>query len=333
MPNQFSAFDNVDLAALVSSEFFRMDLPCTEHKLYKYLNFQDVDFQKKFLRNPTLKFATKDQLNDPFDLTRRFEQFGGELFRSFAKRYVINYFDRHINDVEWLLDEFVKRPEFSSLGVSRAQARAVLSSGYGQSVIQLVAEQTRNGVPAMIDLAMDYADQNIDDMFDRAILNTGVLSLCEQPDNRALWSVYAGGGSGIALELNAQHDFFMVQKKDGTFRNRIMKMYYRDDRMPDVWTNPYYVFGIKNSDFAFEKEWRVLRPIDQCDRIDLGPANVIHTVPAPVGLISAVIFGHRWTTDRIREAAEILGNFDRQIAILKAQPNSQTGSFEVVSAI
>jgi hypothetical protein len=80
MPVQHSAFDKVDLVALVSSEFFQMETLCTENKLYKYLNFQDLEFQKKFLRNPTLKFATKDQLNDPFELTRRFEQFGCELF-------------------------------------------------------------------------------------------------------------------------------------------------------------------------------------------------------------------------------------------------------------
>lgn len=329
MPIQLSAFDNVDLVAMVSSDFFRMDTPCTERKLYKYLNFQDLDFQKNYLRNPTLKFATKDQLNDPFDLTRRFEQFGGDLFRAFSTKYVMSYFDRHINDVEWLLDEFSKKPEFAAMGISRAQARARLSSGLGQSIIQMFSEQARQNVPALIDIAVDHANRNIDSVFDEAILNTGVLSLCEQSDNRALWSVYAGGGRGIALELNAQHEFFMVQKKDGTFRNRILKMYYRDDRIPEIWANPYYVFGVKNSDFAFEKEWRVLRPLDQCDTVDLGPGNLIHTVPAPVGLISSVIFGHRWHIDQVREIADIVGTFDDQIAVMKAEPNPSTGAYEV----
>jgi hypothetical protein len=110
----------------------------------------------------------------------------------------MNHFDRQIGDVEWLLDEFMKKPEFAALNISRAQAREKLTSSFGQSVIQMFAEQARQNVPAMLDMAIDYADQNIDSMFEGAILNTGVLSLCERPDNRALWSVYSGGGNGIA---------------------------------------------------------------------------------------------------------------------------------------
>ncbi|GEM_PF-5043272 len=330
MVGGFSGFDNIDLTAMVSSDFFRMDVACDKAQLYKYLNFQDRDFTLRFLRNPTVKFATKDQLNDPFDLTRRFERFGAEMFRKFAARYIQRYVDERITDVEFLVGEFQKRPEFASLKLTRQQARQILSSSRGQIAIGAMAEQMRSQIPLFLEMVFDYADQHLDTMFDEAILGAGVLSLCEQNNNKALWSLYAGAGNGFALDFDAQHEFFITKRNNGEFRNRILKMHYRDDRIPDIWTNPYYLFGIKNSDFAFEREWRCLRQLDECDQVELSEGNIIHTVSPPRGLIKGVIFGYRWTPADIDLAKFAIREFDDTISISSAIPNSKTGEIDII---
>lgn len=329
----FSGFDSIDLVAMVSSEFFKMDIECERTRLYKYLNFPDRKFTLKFLRNPTVKFATKDQLNDSFDLTRRFERFGADMFRSFAAKYIERYFDRHIRDIEFLIDKFQEKPEFAAMNLTRSRARHVLKSPQGQIAINVVAAEIRAQIPSFLEMAFDYADQHLDEMFDEAILGTGVLSLCEQQNNKALWSLYAGAGSGFAFELDAQHEFFLAKRKDGTFRNRIIKIHYSDDIIPDLWTNPYYLFGVKNSDFAFEHEWRCLRALDECDKIELSAENIIHTVAAPKGLIKGIIFGHRWGQSEMDLAREAVKNFDDTISFSRALPNARTGEFEITACL
>jgi hypothetical protein len=142
-----------------------------------------------------------------------------------------------------------------------------------------------------------------------------------------LWSVYADAGRGLVLELNAQHDFFLAVQKDGATRNRLMKVAYRNDRLPDLWTNPFYLFGVKHADFAFEQEWRAIRSLQDCVPTTLGNGDVIYTMDAPMGLISSIIFGHQWSTEEIQKQGDVMRVFDPAIAVKRAVPDPQTGSY------
>ncbi len=320
---------NLDFVALVASDFFEMDIPCDRPHLYKYLTFNDVSFRRNFLANPTLKFATKAQLNDPFDLSRRFDQFGGELLRKFANKYVAAQLEERLGDPSYVIEEIAKIPRVKASGLSMLQLRQLLETPIGKAAVSSVRDQMRASLPLMIDTVFDVADSRLDEFVEGPIARTGILSLSEAPDNRALWSVYADGGNGFALELDAQHPFFLARQKDGTERNRLIKVSYRDDRIPDIWTNPYYLFAVKHAEYAFEREWRLIRSVDDCDSRTISPSNSIYTLPSPKGVIVSIIFGHRWSATDIRTEGDILRTFDERIAVKQAVPSAATGNYTI----
>lgn len=327
MISSMSWAQNLDFVALVASDFFEMDVRCDRPHLYKYLSFQDLAFRRSFLANPTFKFATKAQLNDPFDLSRRFDQFGGDLLRKFMKKYVAAQLELRLEDGSYLVDEIAKIPNFKASGLSKLQLRQLLEMPVGKAAVATVREQMRASLPLIIDTVFDDADSRLDELVDGPVARTGVLSLSEIPDNRALWSVYADGGNGFALEVAAQHPFFLALQKNGTERNRLIKVSYRDDRIPDIWTNPFYLFAVKHTEYSFEREWRLIRSVDDCDNKTISPGNSIYTLPVPKGVITSIIFGHRWSIADIRTEGDILRTFDERIAIKQAVPNAAIGSY------
>jgi hypothetical protein len=226
-----------------------------------------------------------------------------------------------------LIDEIAKAPRFAASGLSKLQLRQALDLPAGKTALAAIRDQMRVALPSMIDAVFDTADARLDELVDGPLARTGILSLSEIPDNRALWSVYADGGSGFALEVDAQHPFFLAPQKNGSLRNRLTKVSYRDDRVPDMWTNPYYLFAVKHTEYSFEREWRLIRSVDDCDERAISPGNSIYTLPVPKGVITSIIFGHRWSDADIRAEGGALRAFDERIVIRQAMPNSKTGSY------
>lgn len=329
----FEGLDKIDFVALVTSEFFEMDVRCEQKHLFKYLHFPDQAFRSRFLARPTIKFATKAQLNDPFDLSRRFDQLAGEAFRNFARKYLTKRLERDLSNVSLLVDRMAADERFMRMGLSKMQLRQVLESPLGQSYVAQARENMQQAMPTMLELAFHAADGQLDEMLAGPMETAGIYSMCEINDNRALWSVYAGGGAGICLQLDAQHEFFLARQKTGALRNRLMKVSYRDDRSPDLFSNPYYLFGVKHSEYAFEREWRLLRSIEDCDAIKLASGDTIYTMPAPAGLIKGVIFGHRWLPKDIHSDAQRLLDFDSGLLIQQAVPNATTGGYSIVPVV
>lgn len=320
----------VDFVSLLEADFFSMNAAtCTNSALYKYLSFSDPIARATYFSGPTIKFATKAELNDPFDLSRRFDQFGAELLRKFMTKAVSQRLDSELADVDAIVNRMTGLPQFAASGLSRHQLLSMLETPLGQAAIDNIREQMRGQLPTLIEMAFDYADKHVDEFMAGPIANTGVLSLSEIPDNRALWSVYANSGYGFALELDAQHPFFTVHRNDGTTRNRLMKVAYRDERIPDFWTNPYYLFAVKHSDFAFEREWRLISSLDRCEATSLPDGSKIYTTEAPRGLISAIIFGYRWKDADVDREGAILQSFDPAIELKRAVPNERTGTYDI----
>lgn len=329
MISSMSWVQNLDFVALVASDFFEMDVRCDQSRLYKYLSFPDVAFRRVFLANPTFKFATKAQLNDPFDLSRRFDRFGADLLRKFMTKHVAAQLELRLEDSSYLVEEMAKNPKFNASGWSKLQLRQLLEMPIGKAAVAAVRDQMRATLPLMIDAVFDSADSHLDELVEGPIARTGILSLSETPDNRVLWSVYADGGNGFTLEVDAQHPFFLAPRQNGTERNRLMKVSYRDDRIPDIWTNPYYLFAVKHAEYSFEREWRLVRSVDDCDTITISPGNSIYTSAIPKGVITSIIFGHRWSDADIRAEGDILRNFDPHIAVKQTAPNPATGNYSI----
>ena len=73
-----------------------------------------------------------------------------------------------------------------------------------------------------------------------------------------MWGLYAWSGSVFILNIRARHDFFMF-RPSVIEKSLLRKVHYIDQRIPEFWSNPCYLFAVKETEWAFEKELRLKR--------------------------------------------------------------------------
>ncbi len=119
----------------------------------------------------------------------------------------------------------------------------------------------------------------------------GVLSLSEDPLNLLMWPHYAVNHTGIVIGFNANHPWMAEARQHpvgfdhlGTVtytQNRPQYDYLSDVTMTDL-------FFHKSSDWAYEREWRMVRRLSDADAVVGG---AIHLFDVPSESVSSVILG------------------------------------------
>jgi hypothetical protein len=321
----------LDLLSMFSSDVFAIENQFPGAHLYKYYSFDD-EFRERFLSKPTIKFARKSELNDPFELTKRWKQFGSPVTRDFAARYVTKDLKSRLKDRNYVVRLLAAKEQFKVSNLSVAQLYEVMDGPIGEMVISKLEEESLRLLPEMIDAFFSHADRDLDGSMEKILEDFGILSLTERATNRAMWGLYAGAGLGFALKFNARHAFFGPKRDDGPKRSSLLQVRYRDDRPDDFWSNPHYLFAVKHPEFSFEQEWRLLKSITTCDELALQNGSKIYTVPAPEGLITGVIFGHRTNSDTIDIEVSLIRQFDPSITAQIAVPDTSTGEYRLDDA-
>lgn len=321
--------EKIDFARLLDSRAFSIQGTCASSSLFKYYHFHERDVLSSFLSKPTVKLATKTDLNDPFDLSRRWEKFSSAETVDFIKRYVIARFERELADAPTLVRRLVSDPRFKGTGVSISTLYMMLNTAPVRAYIEEQKQSFYQQLPQLIDAAFDQFAPEIDGQIERAFNSIGILSLTENPANRAMWGLYAASGRGFVLEFNAQHPFFLATRQDGSTTNKLMKVLYTDERWNDFWQNPLSLFAVKNVEFSFEREWRLLGDTDGCEKIETqnGPLFLMEMPPR---LLNSIVFGHKVANDECDMIYEALASHQHGILSLRAVPNMSDGEFHIV---
>jgi hypothetical protein len=160
------------------------------------------------------------------------------------------------------------------------------------------------------ELVLAYTDVSIE--MKRKILSSmdslvGALCLTEEPTNILMWPHYAQNHEGFVVEFDAHHEYFHGQRSTADEFHRLRRVNYRRERpnldFKDM--NGIILFLIKSNDWAYENEWRVLKPLtDASKRIDISPYP-IDLFSFPRSAVKSVILGERArpvTAARIRAA-------------------------------
>jgi hypothetical protein len=122
----------------------------------------------------------------------------------------------------------------------------------------------------------------------------GVFCASIDPRNRLMWAHYAAEDRGICIQLAPYEDeLFLIARK--VIYNNVFPMLVVP--APPKATQEYYLH--KSQDWAYEKEWRVVLPINNCS-ITLRP-------PA----ISAVILGARVKRETVEVVMSLLQERER----------------------
>lgn len=148
---------------------------------------------------------------------------------------------------------------------------------------------------------------------ERLDMHIGALSLSEVSDNVLMWSHYSLAHTGFALGFDARHPYFNAQLSVADEFRYLRRVEYRNDRpnAPLSDLTGVEMFLVKSTDWAYEKEWRIMRPLADSE-------SVIDSQPLP-----AYLFRYPWDTlqEVILGAKMTPATRSALLEVIVAQPN------------
>lgn len=245
-------------------------------KLFKYVHPQRVDI----LENKMICFSTSHQLNDPFELKPH--------VRDIATQKTYNSIIE--NKVENRREEYSKLPRNSRRQISFDEFSAKVSS--------LTHKQFTT------DVKLRMAEK-VQEIFDKELARKiGILSLTESPDNLLMWAHYADSHQGFVIEFDPQSSFFTQRRSDADELGYLREVKYSDTRPSLILeeVEDFSPFLTKGEIWKSEREWRMMLPIDMCNK-KLSCGHHLFSFPATA--IKSIIIGSRTndsTKKKIKEA-------------------------------
>lgn len=236
--------------------------------LYKYLPPERADV----VANGLLRYTQLGAFNDPFDGRPHLTALGTDEQLRESLATIIPEENRRAYDM-LSVDVRAQVPfeMFSALAISIAE--------HGTPSFM---EQMRNIVPSFQDWFHSKMDEHV-----------GVLSLSALPDNLLMWSHYSLGHKGFAVGFDGQHSYFNSKLSESDELRHIREVLYREERTqaPLTAMNGVEMFFVKSTHWAYEKEWRILRPLADAEITQEASPFPIHLFRFPDSALRQIIFG------------------------------------------
>lgn len=260
--------------------------------LYKYVNPIRVDI----IRNLELRFTQPGALNDPFELRPRFQSLISEA--QFLERLAETPFDlgpRLREAYDMLSPEqraqipFERAAETVKAFLATPEIRASVSARAIHLFREMAPEWTRS-----------FQEQ----LYSALNANVGILSLSEVPDNELMWAHYTDSHHGMVLGFNAADAFFNRRRTEDDEFYYLRQVVYRDlvptQSAADLDADAFFVS--KGTNWAYEREWRMLAPLKDASRsIETPEGDLVYLYAFPNQALTNVILGAR-STSRLEES-------------------------------
>lgn len=262
--------------------------------LYKYLVTERFDV----LRNAKVRFSQHMALNDPFEMKPYFEGLASDLFLTqFFNASWEAYGEGAVKLIDGLIPDVLKDEHHKS---TMEQAK------HENPGIDLLLSTHKEKMPVL---------RNV--MFTSFNDGVGVLCLTEERDNLIMWAHYANNYKGFIIEFDDKHEYF--HEKDSLMGElgRIRRIDYSVDRpnhasFTDL--TPAEIFFLKSDDWAYEKEWRMLKPLplENADKVNRdADGQPVYLFSFPPECVTGVIFGSRMPDDVRNNFVEFLSTEKR----------------------
>jgi hypothetical protein len=261
-------------------------------------------------------------------MTRRWNTAKADGLKTHLRERLTTLLPNILSDSDLQVELFREQLEETGNQLSDAdavRAKAIFQSGAFQQNVMTNASVVHG---PLLDYFFDQFEARFDGMIDATMAKCGVLSLTEEPLNRAMWSYYAGAGTGFVVGLDPQHSFFFNEK--GGARNHVLrKVRYTDDRVENFWQNPYYLFLVKNTEYRHEREWRMFKQLsDYEQRVDAKPPICLWNIPAD--MIKSVHFGYAYNPAWIDTDVSAIKSIGASPITYSVIANRGTGDLEAM---
>ena len=204
-----------------------------------------------------------------------------------------------------------------------AEARAMLSYElWEQLLAQQMKAKERELIQAMVGLTpmvRSLMTRKFDELID-------ALCLSEVPDSLLMWSHYGASHAGFVLAFDARHPYFHEEKGPEDEFRHLRRVLYREARPSAtlVGLDGVDFFLVKSGHWSYEREWRILRPLQKAEVVYPSEPFGVHLFPFPPGALKAVILGARMTAETAEAvAASIRANsLLGHVRVQRARPDS-----------
>jgi hypothetical protein len=141
--------------------------------------------------------------------------------------------------------------------------------------------------------------------FDKAL---GAFCLSEVPDSLLMWSHYGASHAGFVLEFDARHAYFHQQKGPEDEFRHLRRVEYRETRPSANLTDfdGVDVFLVKSGHWAYEREWRIFRALQEADSVIPADPYSFHLFRFPPEALNSVILGARATSETEDSVKDVL---------------------------
>jgi len=255
------------------------DLPTS---LFKYFGPDRLDA----ISNQLLRFTPLGDFNDPFEgrpeitsLTTNDEAIS--IFDEIASEELKNIYDKMPKSFK----ETTSYTEF--LSVARAE-------------IQIEKQGILNTAQSFTPLISNLINGKLDEIL-------GVLCFSEVPDGLLMWAHYGSSHTGFALEFDSSHSYFHQQISSEDEFRQLRRVSYKEARPSTnlAAMSATDLFLVKSGHWAYEREWRMMRPlVDATKSLDKKPYPV-HLYLYPAQTLKSIIIGARATCETIKHIQKI----------------------------
>ena len=142
----------------------------------------------------------------------------------------------------------------------------------------------------------------------------GVLCLSETAGDLLMWAHYADQHRGLVYEFDTAHPAFHPPRDAGIFLTGLQPVVYRATRPRGALNkmmNAQRLLVTKGRPWGYEREWRLLRALDSCDRAVDAPAGRIALFAMPAAAITAVLLGARASPATVDQVRSLLASDPR----------------------
>lgn len=278
---------------------------CGEMVLYKYLTPARLDV----LERRRIRFTQPSAFNDPFE-------FKPYILSAASQEHLREYVERNFDEI--LRRELKEYPILSK--VLPGESAVELLGSFKSSIpglFQLLEPRFLPGVSAAINSALNA--------------NVGVLCLSEIRDSLLMWGHYTDNHEGFVIGFDQNHPFFSVRRgpEDEFGFLRQVKYCRNRPRVTMANTTSMEWFETKSDEWAYEKEWRMLRVLEDAEsRLEAVP-HPICLFSFPADAVVEIIAGLRCSQE-LRDRLRTLSKGHPKAELFQAQEHSSEYALSII---
>lgn len=251
------------------------------------------------LESAKLRATQAGALNDPFELKPFFNAIleRAEIEDRLKEKQQIEDFAREV---------YSKLPTGTRSKVSLHQVVAMLKQPAVRAQLQA---ETGAALDELMNQMPRWTAVFRGELHKSLAVKIGIVSFTGEPTETLMWAHYAVDHSGFAIAFNSEHPFFDRRRSAKDEFYHLRKVTYEKPsadsaNLTDL--DGTKVLCTKQPNWSYEREFRLLIPVDPAEDIPASGGEPVHLIDFPRDAVREVILGHNAKADLEQELRAIL---------------------------